>query len=389
MNSDTFCLAPWSHSLVTVETKLLPCCLSKQNSGYKYDQYDDWWTSETMSTLRSDLLNGVKNSECQRCWKDEQLGKESLRQGYNNLLRSHIDFAQLKKDITENTVSPATTWELDVGNLCNLKCIMCNPIQSDKIQTEVNNNKSLFKEFPILVDQANTYTQQSWIDTPEGQELLEKIIPDLRWLKLQGGEALSIKRIRDLIENLDGSKITLSIVTNGTVLDTRLVNSLSKYKKVEIAISVEAAGHENDVIRYGSDWSVIENNIKTLVAMPNVEISLNHVLQITSVLYLPSVIEFAEKLNLPISVLSLTNPDYLSLNACPPKLIAQLQDSVNALEIKNSKNSTIKQVLQNILATVNFEPLLFDRFLEYVELLDKIRPTKLADVCKTIIKEKI
>jgi len=316
------------------------------------------------------------------------MGKESLRQGYNNLLRPYVDFVRLRDDIKNNNfdkVSLPTTWELDVGNLCNLKCIMCDPIRSDKILAEVLNNESKFQQFPTLIKQAKQVVHPNWLESITGQNFINMIKPNIKWLKIQGGEALTIKGIRDLIESLDNQNVTLSITTNGTVLDQRLLDALSKFLKVEISISVEAIGTANDAIRYGSSWEIIQNNIDLLTKYSNIHLQLNHVLQNTSVLFLPDVLKFAEQHKLHLSLLRLHEPKYLSLSSIPTMHIDRSIEKIENLEVTNQRNKEIKNYLKNIRHSVNFDPELHRQFQQYVSTLDQIRSEKLTPWLKPIL----
>jgi sulfatase maturation enzyme AslB (radical SAM superfamily) len=216
-------------------------------------------------------------------------------------------------------------------------------------------------------------------------DFLSKIKPNLRWLKLQGGESLTVRGIRNLIENLDASKVVLSITTNGTILDRRLLNALSKFKKVEISISVEAIGPANDVIRYGSDWVTIEKNIMLLNKLPNVELQLNHVLQGTSTIFLPMVIEFAESNNLHLFVGPLYTPHYLSMSSVPTLQVNQLIETVSKMNITHEKNKSIQTYLINFANSIKFDPGLHKQFKDYVSTLDSIRDKKLSPYLQPIL----
>ena len=388
MKLDTFCLAPWVHSTVTVDTKLYPCCVFNRTETQTYTDFEGWWNGDTMGKLRSDFISNVKNPNCNKCWQDESLGKESLRQGYNKLFKPYVNFAQLGKDIKNNNVNNVplpTTWELDIGNLCNLKCIMCGPTWSDKIHNEVVANESKFAEFPMLIKQTKNIVQADWTESEDGKRFIDWVRPNIKWLKLQGGESLTVKGIRDLIESLDAKNVTLSITTNGTVLDQRLLDVLSKFKEVEISISVEAAGPANDVIRYGSSWQVIEKNIDLLHQCSNVDLQLNHVLQNTSTLFLPDVIKFAEQRGLHLAVCQLKHPEYLSLESIPSFHIDKLIDIVDELEIANPRNIPIKNFIKNIRACVEYHPEKHKQFQQYVATLDQVRSKKLTPWIEPIL----
>jgi len=368
---------------------MTPCCVYKIPSKETYENFNDWWTGSHMTSLRQDLVNGVQSAGCDLCWTSEKMNRESLRQNYNNIFKSYADFDSLRKNIKQQNyshVSDPVTWELDIGNLCNLKCIMCDPVRSDKIQKEVLESSEVFKDFPVLIKQANSYSQKNWIGTETGRQLTDQIKNKVRWLKLQGGEALTVKNIRSFIETLDYTKVTLALTTNGTVLDDKLLHILGQFRRVEISISVEAAGEQNDVIRYGSQWETIKQNILQLKQLPNVDLQLNHVLQITSSLFLPAVLKFAEENNLHLSLLPLSQPEYLSMSACPPELAANMVNQLKKISTAHPKNVWIVDYVQEFVNKHSFDPVKHERFIKYVLSLDSLRNKKLAEICRPLVE---
>ena len=389
INPKTFCLAPWVHTTINTEKQMTPCCMYKTPSEETYEKFNDWWTGEHMSSLRQNLLNGVQASGCSRCWSSEKMGRESLRQSYNNIFKSYADFDCLQKDIKNqnySNIADPISWELNVGNLCNLKCIMCDPLRSDKIQNEVLESITVFKDFPVLVEQASSYSQKNWIETNTGKQFTDQIKNNVKWLKLQGGEALTVKGVRNFISELNHTQVTLALTTNGTVLDDKLLDILSQFKRVEVSISLEAAGEENDIIRYGSDWQTIEKNILQLKALPNVDLQINHVLQVTSCLFLPEVLIFAEKNNLHLALSPLTHPEYLCMSACPPKLVANLLDRLKKIPVFHPKNIWLVDYVEKFVNSQAFDSRKHELFIKYVETLDVLRNKKLAEICKPLFE---
>jgi len=389
MKSKTFCIAPWVHALVSTDTTLRPCCTSTLKSNIGFEKYEDWWNGAPMKHLRQDLWNGVQSESCNKCWKDEAVGKPSVRQNYNNMLSKFADFADVKQSPKNNFAvdSLPTTWDLQIGNLCNLKCVMCNPGLSHQIANEQQKHADTIKSiFPAALRhyKSEFFTPQeflNWSDTTDAEEFFKKINVDLKWLKLQGGEPLSVKNIKSLISELSSDSI-LSVTTNGTILTESMLTEFGNIKQLEISISVEAAGTENNIIRYGSDWNVIHQNIQQLKKLPNVNLQINHVLQITSVFYLPELIEFCEKNNLHLNIINLTHPEYLSLGACPPKYLNNMNDKIDLLSIQHSKNQYIKDMIKNLVAVTKFDEKKWEHFKKYILTLDSIREKKYSSVLK-------
>lgn len=383
MKAKTFCLAPWTHGLVHTDLSMRPCCNILTPSGTLSNRVE-WWNSQYMKDLRSSLYHGVRHPDCARCWLDEDAKKESLRLHYNNLFRKYVSFKSIVESATTNFALDyqPVTWDLRLGNLCNLKCVMCNSHLSDKIQQEeIEFHQTIVELFPVRLSNTNT-SNLNWTHLPEAQEFFNDIISSVKWLKLQGGEPLAIKHVRELIDSLIPHQTTLAVTTNGTVLDDKLANSLKNMERVEFSISVEAIGPVNNIIRYGSNWDTIEKNIFELTKFSNVEVQLNHVLQITSVFYLKDVIEFCELHNLHLELIDLLEPDYLGLNACPPEYLYNLVNDINSIDIKHPKNQYIKEYVKNKVDSARFNQNHWNDFKQYVKLLDTIRPNKYSSILK-------
>lgn len=376
----TFCLAPWVHATVHTDATMRPCCMSKLESNTPYHSYITWWNGESMRSLRKDLSNGIKNDTCRGCWSQEILGKESLRHNYNNLFKNYADYNEIKNAEANNYIaSDPKTWDLRLGNLCNIKCVMCNSTYSNKIADEVTQKKDLINRlFPnkLSLDTVS----QNWTGTDTAKKFLDQIFPDAKWIRLQGGEPLAQKNIRDMLDNF--SDATLAITTNGTILDQRVYQALAKLPRVEISISVEAVSEANNIIRYGSDWEEIKNNLLQLVKLPNVDLQIIHVLQLTSVFYLADVLQFCEQNNIHLQIVELHKPEYLSLSACPTEYVEQMIAKIDLLEIQHPKNQYIKKYLSNVLAKTTFDQTLNQEFYRYVELLDQMRSKKFSSVLK-------
>jgi len=379
-NPKTFCIAPWTHTTVHTDLTYKPCCYSFPKE--KFNNKDEWWNSEYMKNLRKSLWNGERHSDCARCWKEEDQGSPSLRNNYNTLFNKFANFNDIKESAKNNFVvkTEPLSWDLRVGNLCNIKCVMCNSAYSSKIAEEDEEySTQIIKLFPEKQNFDNS-SIINWDTSQQGKELLKNIIKSARWVKLQGGEPLAVKTVRDFIENLHTDTV-LNITTNGTVLDKRLLNGLSRLKQVDFSISLEAASNANNIIRHGSSWPRLKKNILKLNELSNTDVQINHVLQITSVFYLREVIEFCEEHNLHLKLTILNDPTYLSLKACPIEYL-DLFNEIMQLDIKHPKNQYIKSYIKQLINETKFNQNHWQEFKKYVKLLDTIRTEKYSSVLK-------
>ena len=380
VNPATFCLAPWTHATVNNDASMVPCCASTAKSNITYENYATWWNGDDMRSLRKDLSSGHKNKNCNLCWMMEESGKESLRLSYNNLFKKYANYQEIKNADNNNYVSSEpVTWDLRLGNLCNLKCVMCDATFSDKIADEIKQHSLLIdQKFPNKLTINHVY--RDWTNTDQAAQFLNHIVPRSKWIKLQGGEPFAQKNIRDVIENFNN--VILAVTTNGTVLDERLYNALAQLPRVEISISVEAIGNANDIIRYGSDWNDIKINLLRLKQLPNVDVQINHVLQITSVFFLADVLQFCEDNNIYLHLNKLYKPEYLSLSACPKKYVDKMVMDISQIKIKHPKNQYIKTFVENVCTSTTYDPKLNNEFDRYVDLLDHMRPKKFFSILK-------
>ncbi len=383
MKSKTFCIAPWVHSCVnSPDATFSPCCTSLLKTNYK--NHNEWWNSIDIQNLRFDIANNKKNPNCSVCWTDEAVGKPSLRQNYNKLFSNFANRNAIKQSVQNNFVVNDTpkTLDLRLGNICNLKCIMCSPLFSDKIADEAELNKQVFNILPEYTKtlQILPLIDNDWIENTEIN------FQEIMWLKLQGGEPLAYKYIHTLLDKLNRD-CTLALTTNGTAFTKNIINKLSKLKKVEISISIEAANTANNVIRYNSNWNEIKDNIEKLLSVNTFEVQINHVLQITSILFLPEIIKFCEERNLHLNIIKLDQPKALHISGIPDQLKEKFLKDIKQLNITIGKNTYIKSFLYDIMQKTQFSLQTYKNFVKYVEYLDSIRPQKLHPYIKEILAQ--
>ena len=136
-DKNTFCVMPWYGLTLDSRNRLSPCCnINKWK--YTYDQVEDYWKSQELHDLRSDLLNGVKNEICNKCWIKEEHGGQSQRQISNFAVKGKI-----RSQISNPEIKNIQYFDLTIGNLCNLRCLMCKPSLSSQILAEAIKHPNL------------------------------------------------------------------------------------------------------------------------------------------------------------------------------------------------------------------------------------------------------
>ena len=122
-------------------------------------------------------------------------------------------------------------------NRCNLRCIMCNPHNKENIYYELSN---------------------------ENCEELLNIIPYLDRLILQGGEVLLYGNFYKIIKKASEYNICVEIVTNGLLLNEKILNILTNMNSV-LTISIDGFNKKTyEKIRVGGNFDKLIYNLKIL-----------------------------------------------------------------------------------------------------------------------------
>ena len=331
MKSDTFCILPWMHLATNSSGNLRVCCnstpgknLIRKDDGSPYKLYSDdlleAWNSPVYKKIRQEFLNGKKPDMCQRCFREEEVGIESARQFVNS---------KWKEDLQYDNNAPFNIKYIDLrlGNLCNLKCRMCNPFASNQWIKEW----SLINE-ALTTDEVIRLKKMGW---PEYKRTWENIIPlihSVEEIYLTGGEPTIIKeqhKILDYcIENKIAKNIKLKYNTNLTNIPEHLINKWKQFKVVQLNCSIDATGDLDRYIRYPSDWKTIEQNFTDLNNLDNVNTEIHCTVQMYNILRIQELIEWVLLKNCKIYFNILNHPDCLNIRVLPVNLKKVVVDNL-------------------------------------------------------------
>lgn len=315
INKKTFCVAPWYSLYLDSDKTLAPCCKIKNTHHYDYNQLEEYFNSPSLNKLRKDLLNGVKNKNCASCWRDEEQGGDSLRLISNRTVSLGTKI-QLSNQIENPKLSNIKSFDLTLGNLCNLKCIMCTPRLSSQLLAEANAN-------PVLKDMHNRKFDQREFDWPKNDDFVDwcnQHLPQAIHIKLTGGEPFIIPWIKEVIERIPDSqkeKCVLHFTSNLTVINTALFECFRKFKQVWLSVSVEGTHKTHEYLRYGHTWQKLADNLKIVQDMriKNLILKINHVVQSPSFHSIMDMTDFFDSIGLEIHPILLTNPKHFHISA--------------------------------------------------------------------------
>lgn len=314
IKKDTFCVAPWYSIYVGSDGKLAPCCkFDTQQSTFR--KTEEYWRSPELDTVRQDLLNGVKNANCNRCWKDEQSGGDSLRLISNRTIGPRTD-GPIMEQIRDPKLANIKSFDLTLGNLCNLKCVMCKPALSSQLLAEADLN-------PALKARYDKNYEQKDFNWPKGDDFVDwcnRHLPQAIHIKFTGGEPFIIPWIPTVLDKIPDEqkkRCVLHFDTNLTIVNLGLFENFSKFKQVWLSVSVEGIEQTHEYLRYGHKWETLENNIRLIQEMkiPNLIFQVNHVVQTASYHSIIPMTQYFDDLDMEIHPILLKGPRHHHISA--------------------------------------------------------------------------
>jgi sulfatase maturation enzyme AslB (radical SAM superfamily) len=274
--------------LATREDGAIKICCRSQPIGWIQDEsIEDAWNGATLRTVRKQILCGEKPEVCKPCFDLEAQGVESLRQRHINgvIPESRINlYPNALDSLTDNYTMPFEfpTMEIKLNNLCNLKCRMCNPLDSTNwkdwdsvVPFYKKENNYLVPTVERLVNKPGQYIGP-FDDTDRWWDSFEKLLPHFRRVEFAGGEPLMDPQHYKILDMLKpyGSNIELKYATNGTTLGISKGRTIHDYwphfRSIAVNVSLDGIHDVYNYIRGNADFKQVEANIKEIQKIPNV-----------------------------------------------------------------------------------------------------------------------
>jgi MoaA/NifB/PqqE/SkfB family radical SAM enzyme len=414
--SKTFCMHPFTGLATREDGAVKICCRSQPIGWIQDDTLENIWNGHQIREVRRQVLCGERPEVCKPCFDLEDQGVESLRQRHINgvipearinLYPNALD--QLRDDYTMPFEFP--TMEIKLNNLCNLKCRMCNPLDSTSWQDwdEVKpfyekENNYLVPTVARLVRKPGQYIGP-FDNTENWWESFEKLIPHFRRVEFAGGEPLMDPqhyRILDMLKP-HGKNIELKYATNGTTLGIKNGRTIHDYwphfRSIAVNVSIDGIHDVYNYIRTNSDFTQVEENIKVFQSFSNVSRVVGaFTAQAGNILQAAECIDyFINEMNIVFYSHRVSYPNCLSAQVLPQ----ELKDlAIHRLESVQSRLFTFENIqkhpllekitMQQIKDNINYlrardQHNLWEDFINFNLKLDKTRNQKLLDVIPEFI----
>ncbi len=332
LNPRVFCTLPFVHVNNRVDGKITACCHisepTKKPNGEAFnivegDSLEDAFRSEFMRSLRVNMLTGVRDPRCSKCWMLEDIGNRSKRINDGNRYLMQLEDRHLQVDPPFEPMS----WDVKLGSNCNLKCRMCDPFTSSALMREAAENGW------IDVNQSRRHLQATvdLLRHPKFKAELERLVQYAREIYFLGGEPSLLRQHLDIadvaIRDGHAEKTTIRWSTNLTHFDDDFIDRARRFAKVTIDCSVDGFGEVNEYIRFGSRWSEIESRMERIrKALPEAEIKIVCTVQIYNVFNVERLAEWAGQWGVELAYNFLSWPNYLSSQCLPEELRQNLRE---------------------------------------------------------------
>lgn len=386
---------PWNNVSVDPDGTIKACCISrdyirkpdgtKYNLGY--DKIEDFYNSPDYISIREKMLKGEEVPGCIQCMQTESYEKDSKR------LASNRRFADQLNKTTAIAETNIQYFDLRFGNLCNLKCKSCIPINSSQLDKQVLEHPELKKYYHNF-----DYNINDWYETAIYEENVYSNLKNMRLLYITGGEPTLIKKNFELLEKLinDGYSKNVKLIINSNMTNdkTNFFELLSHFEEVTFYASIDGYGLIQEYTRYPSDWNQVSKNLTKLVnrQLDNVIIKVSPVIQITNLNNIVDLFEFCEEFNrranknvVDIQLNTLEYPKYLKIINLPKEYKLKCWERIDTWV--STKCSYQKPLFHDqLLAIKNLcfaeveDPKMLNEFFEFNEAVDKHQKLTIYEV---------
>jgi MoaA/NifB/PqqE/SkfB family radical SAM enzyme len=356
--SKTFCPLPFIHLATRPNGDVRVCCTANAsgagiddnkgaglvtedgvNMNLREHTIEQIWNSKFMRDTRLQLLTDQVPTSCTKCFQEEASGITSKRQWETEVWDEQLDIDGIVNSITDDGSLPVSIpyFDLRLGNLCQLKCVMCSPHDSSSWIKDWKLQYPKYKSIELKQDQGwdskydyTWYQKGSFLDTMKEQAQF------IKELYFAGGEPLLIpehyKILQFMVDTGNAGNCMLRYNSNGLELPDKLLELWSHFKEVRFNFSIDAIGEKNHYIRYPSDWETIVQNLHILDNTPdNIIVNIACAVQLLNIMYLPELakwklaqnfkkVHMHPKTNGDVGTHLVYFPSYLNIRVLPTEL---------------------------------------------------------------------
>ena len=391
--SKTFCIYPWIHFHAYPTGNAYPCCMADMQfpiGNMREHTIKEIWNQAPIRDMRRAMLTDTPVSACNRCYEQEASGFMSGRKSANKHHGHHIDrIHQTKPDGTLDQFE-LTYWDIRFSNLCNLSCRSCGHIFSSSwYKDQATLAGPEWKKNNKVLNYAGRFQTDAWEQLLEHIDYVEQIY-------FAGGEPLLMEEHYRILDELVKRKrfdVRLIYNTNFTHTDLKgrsVFEYWRQFDSVAVGASLDDMGPRAEYIRKGTDWTVVEQNRRDMMAVcPDVDFYISPTLSIMNAHHLPNFhrhwveqgLICAQDLNVNI----LQDPAYYRIDIATAEYKAQLENKYQQHILWLSAQDPLCRATHGFESAITFmnatdNTHLIDTFWRKTIELDAIRKENILDV---------
>jgi MoaA/NifB/PqqE/SkfB family radical SAM enzyme len=366
-DSKTFCPLPFIHLATRPNGDVRVCCTANAsgagisddkeaglvkkdgiNMNLRDHTIEEVWNSEQMRSTRLQMLNGEVPASCTKCFAEEAKGIKSKRSWETEVWQERVCLDSIVSSMDNHGELPVDIpyFDLRLGNMCNLKCIMCSPHDSSSWIKDWKLQYPKYDLIDLKQDQGwDPNYDYAWYKKGSFIKSVKNQAKYIKELYFAGGEPLMIPEhysiLEFMVEEGYAKNCVLRYNSNGTDISDRLLSLWTYFKEVKFNFSIDAVGEKNDYIRYPSKWDSLLTNIHKLDNTDdNVTVNMACAVQLLNV---GSLVELAEwklaqnfkKINRApygagvIGLHLVYLPSYLNIKVLPISVKQQVSESIS------------------------------------------------------------
>jgi radical SAM protein with 4Fe4S-binding SPASM domain len=356
--SKSFCVLPWIHLNVQPNGDIYPCCMApygKSIGNTTDNTLEEIWNGDDMKTIRKEMLVGERPKLCERCFLIEDSGLLSPRNTHNHFFDKDVN--DLIKDTNpetgHNDKFVLKYWDFRWSNICNFKCRMCGVFSSSKwYEDEGALYGTVLKNNGLL--HFNGESKEDIFNC------VDRFINDVEEIYFAGGEPLIMDEHYIILEKL--------IAAGRTNVRIRYNTNFShiKFKKwdlhglwshflndpngrIMLFASLDAVGKLAEVIRNGTKWNSVYENIKSCVDK-GMEVHISPTISILNIFHINELIDMAITVGVNPNTVSLNNllttPPWYDIRILPENLKKDLMDKLRSY-LETIESSHVRSIVRN------------------------------------------
>lgn len=310
---------PWTGISTEASGGYRPCCWMDGTHLFR-GSIDDYETSNYLTGMKTDFLEGRYPATCRRCEWNDNNGLVSKRQREN---KKWLE----KNNIDDYANAEYTIIDLRLNNKCNLLCVSCGPKSSSAILEEVEQHEEdHLSHYKLIYSKIKDMNLSTPYSDEEVDKLIDRINPSSR-VYFTGGEPTLVKPAFRVLEKMlekGYSNVPIEFNSNFQALNKKWIEQLKQFRGLMMP-SIDATGDQAELIRYGSKWKDVDYNFRYFFKeCTGFRIKVWPTISTMNILYIKNIIAWAESFQSDRIEISLDNrlssPSWLDIKNMPDNL---------------------------------------------------------------------